>query len=138
MPATSGAFGASGPSRHRQFSIIAGGYPAASSRRPCRVNNFLYSVHGRIVETPTSTESAVAGPVALVWVMQAGALPEFKALERTYDEVRQSEPLRGKPVMVITRFIPARDGSNFDAVWQWNRTRFPGPRPVPRAGLNRR
>ena len=58
-----------------------------------------------------------APPVALVLLLQAGALPEFRSFERTYDEVRQSVPLRGRPVLVLSRFKPTQDVSVLDALW---------------------
>ncbi len=65
----------------------------------------------------TPNAGMCAPPVALVLLLQAGALPEFKSFERTYDEVRESVPLHGRPVLVLSRFKPARDPSILDALW---------------------
>lgn len=69
-------------------------------------------------------------PVALLWLSQAGALPEFEALGRTYDEVRHSAPLRGRPVLIVSKFRSAQNQSGFDALWSKEQDalvrRYPG------------
>ncbi|HWL92481.1 MAG TPA: alpha/beta hydrolase [Phycisphaerae bacterium] len=71
-------------------------------------------------------------PAWLVWLMPKGARDEVVALEQVVAQVEGSVPLRGKPVLVLSRPRGDARKASFDALWTQAQgdlaARYPGSR----------